>query len=283
MKQILGKLDNFQKKHRVIAFGAAVIKKYLDVDGGRQAALITYFGFLSLLPLILVATTIAHFYIIDTTNLAGQISETIDKYFPNLGDYLNSNIQGYNKTGLALLIGLLVTLYGVRGGASALRNSLNNVWDVPERLRLKFPASTANSFLIILVGGGGFLTATVLSSYAAALSSFSVLKVLPFLVSFLILIAVFYLIFSLGVNSREPRRRDLLFSAMAAAVGVQILHMIGGYLLTHQLKNLSSLYGAFAAVLVLLFWIYLQVQILLFAAMASVVRAKKLWPRSLLG
>jgi len=95
------------------------------------------------------------------------------------------------------------------------------------------------------------------------------------------LIFVFYLVFVLGTNSREPSRRDLLISAVIAAIGVQILQIIGGYLLTHELKNLSDLYGAFSVVLGLLLWIYLQVQVLLLAAFSGVVHARKLWPRSL--
>ena len=281
LKALLQKFDRYQQSHRTLAFTTAIIKKYIDDDGGRLAALITYYGFLSLFPLLLAATTAAKLFLIESDFFQDSLSKTINEYFPVLGDYLQSNISGFNETGLALVVGLLVTTYGVRGGASAVRYALNQIWDVPVRSKLRFPASTANSFLIILVGGGGLLVATILSSYAAGLTDGSLFRLVPYPISFSILIFVFYLVFVLGTNSREPSRRDLLISAVIAAIGVQILQIIGGYLLTHELKNLSDLYGAFSVVLGLLLWIYLQVQVLLLAAFSGVVHARKLWPRSL--
>jgi hypothetical protein len=38
--------DRLQRKHDVLGFPYAVVKKYGDDGGGRQAALITYYGFL---------------------------------------------------------------------------------------------------------------------------------------------------------------------------------------------------------------------------------------------
>jgi len=283
LKALLQKFDRYQQSHRSLAFTSAIIKKYVDDDGGRLAALITYYGFLSLFPLLLVATTATKLYLLESDFFQDSLSKTINEYFPVLGDYLQSNISGFNETGLALLVGLMVTIYGIRGGASAIRYALNQIWNVPKKDRLRFPASTANSLLIVLVGGGGLLTATVLSSYASALTDGSLLRFLPYLISFSVLICVFYLIFVLGTSSKEPSRRDLFVSALVAAIGVQILQIIGGYLLTHELKNLSNLYGAFAAVLGLFFWIYLQVQVLLFAAFSGVVHARRLWPRGLFG
>jgi hypothetical protein len=50
--------DRLQRKHGVLGFPYAVIKKYDDDAGGRQAALITYYGFLSIFPLLLLGVAI---------------------------------------------------------------------------------------------------------------------------------------------------------------------------------------------------------------------------------
>jgi YihY family inner membrane protein len=283
IKWPLKKADKLQQRYKPLAFTAAVAKKYSADDGGRLAALITYYAFLSLFPLLLAATTAARVFLIDSHYFQDTVAKTIDKYYPVLGDYLQNNVHGFTSTGLPLLIGLAVAIYGARGGASALRYALNEIWSVPKKDRLKFPASTANSLLIIFAGGGGILLATVISSYAAALTDTDIFILVPYAISFLILVCTFYLVFSLGVNSREPSRHDLLVSAVTAAVGAQFLQVIGGYLLTHELRNLSNLYGAFAVVLGLFFWIYLQVHVLLLAALSGAVHARRLWPRSLLG
>ena len=56
----------------------------------------------------------------------------------------------------------------------------------------------------------------------------------------------------------------------------------GGYLVGHNLKHASEVYGFFAVVLGLLSWLYLGAQLTLYAAEVNVVRARRLWPRSLL-
>jgi pimeloyl-ACP methyl ester carboxylesterase len=51
---------------------------------------------------------------------------------------------------------------------------------------------------------------------------------------------------------------------------------------SRQLERANLVYGAFAIVGVLLSWLYLSAQVLLYAAEVNVVLARRLWPRSLL-
>ncbi|MEX0881421.1 MAG: YihY/virulence factor BrkB family protein [Candidatus Saccharimonadales bacterium] len=282
LKWPLKKLDRLQQRFKPTAFAVAVIKKYNDDDGGRLAALITYYGFLSLFPLLLVATSAIHLFLGNFQQLQTRVIDGINTYFPAIGETLQDSIQGFHRSGLVLVFGVLITIYGARGGAATIRFTFNQIWKVPKEKQLTFPLSVIHSLLIVLVGGGGLVLAAVLSSYAAGLTDALVYRLIPLTVSFLVLVGAFYLVFSLSINSTEPTRKDLLVSAVAAATGVQILQLIGGYLVTHQLKSLSNLYGTFAVVLGLLFWIYLQVQVLLLAAFAGAVHAHKLWPRGIL-
>ena len=50
--------DRLQREHGVLGFPYAVVKKYIDDAGGRQAALITYYGFLSIFPLLLLGVAV---------------------------------------------------------------------------------------------------------------------------------------------------------------------------------------------------------------------------------
>jgi hypothetical protein len=74
--------------------------------------------------------------------------------------------------------------------------------------------------------------------------------------------------------------RDMLLGAVIAAIGWQVLQYFGGYLIGHQLKT-NSAYGTFGVVLGLLAWFYLQAQLTLYAAEFNVVRARRIWPRSM--
>src|SRR3954451_13389657 len=51
------RLDTLQRRHAFLGFPWAVLRKYFDDDGARLAALITYYGFLSLFPPLLLAAT----------------------------------------------------------------------------------------------------------------------------------------------------------------------------------------------------------------------------------
>jgi len=61
----------------------------------------------------------------------------------------------------------------------------------------------------------------------------------------------------------------------------QVLQIVGGYVVSHQLHRASSLYGVFGVVLGLLAWLYLQAEVTLYAAEVDVVLVRRLWPRSL--
>ena len=82
-------------------------------------------------------------------------------------------------------------------------------------------------------------------------------------------------------------RKDLTWGqvfpgAAVAAVLWTLLQAIGGFYVTHQVKNAGSTYGTFAVVIGLLVWIYLGAQLTLLCAEINVVNVRRLWPRSLI-
>jgi uncharacterized BrkB/YihY/UPF0761 family membrane protein len=106
------------------------------------------------------------------------------------------------------------------------------------------------------------------------------------LLSILINLIVWYILFILLINislSRRVPMHETRTAALIAAIGLVIVQVAGGYLLKHELKNLDALYSYFALALGLLFWIYLQVQVLFYALEIAAVSAQRLWPRSLSG
>src|SRR4051812_43588700 len=106
------KIDLFQRRFRPVAFIYAVIKKYGDDEAGYQAALLTYYGFLSLFPLLLVLTTVAGMLAGGHPHLRETIISGTTSYFPTLGNQLSEHIGGLHKSGLALVVGIVLTLYG---------------------------------------------------------------------------------------------------------------------------------------------------------------------------
>ena len=69
--------------------------------------------------------------------------------------------------------------------------------------------------------------------------------------------------------------------ALVAAIGITVLQSVGAYIISRQLKGQTGLNAQFAVVLAILFWMYLQAQVVLYAIEYNTVRAYKLWPRSI--
>jgi uncharacterized BrkB/YihY/UPF0761 family membrane protein len=73
----------------------------------------------------------------------------------------------------------------------------------------------------------------------------------------------------------------VLPGAIVAAIGWTALLMLGSWIVDRQISQASAIYGFFATVIGLLAWIYLAAQLFLLAGEVNVVRARRLWPRSL--
>jgi Virulence factor BrkB len=89
-------------------------------------------------------------------------------------------------------------------------------------------------------------------------------------------LAAFRLLTPGGVSTRA-----LLPGAILLGAAWSVLQLVGGYLVSHKLQQTSEIYGLFAIVLGLMFWLYLAAQISLYAAELNVVLARRLYPRSI--
>jgi len=281
INKILKWFDDLQLRRPILGFPLAVFNKYGDDEGGNQAALITYYGFVSLFPLLLVLFSVIDRVSKNNKGFEERVISAALHYFPGTAEEIAQNIHGYHRTGLSLLVGLLITIYGARGISSALQNASNKLWQIPKRRRPNFWNATARSFGIIILGGGGMILTTLILSYTNNISSKGYFfKFLITLLALFMNVLVFTLVFRLATVS-QVKTRWLINGAVVAAIFWQILQYLGGYLLLHQLKRSSQFYGTFALVLGMLFWIYLQAEVTMYAIEINVVRIKKLWPRKL--
>lgn len=280
MEKLVDRLNDFQLRHPLPGFVVAVIKKYGDDEAGRQAALLTYYAFLSLFPLILVLTTLTELIPVSHTAIQDSIIKGTTNYFPVLGNQLSAHIHTLHKSGFALAIGLLFTFYGARGVADAFQRSIQDLWEVPKSRRVGFPLSLLKSLGIILIAGLGFVVASASIGLASTADQGWLVRLLTALINLVVWYGLFVLLITLTLPRRAPAG-ETRAAAVTAAVGLVIVQALGGYLLSRELKNLDALYSYFALALGLLFWIYLQIQVLFYALEIAAVKSQKLWPRSL--
>jgi membrane protein len=277
------RLDRLQQRHAWLAFPVAVWKKFGDDHAGNLAALLAYYAFASLLPLLLVFMTVLDLVVRGNPALRERVRESVFGQFPGLGSELQNNVHGLGTTGIALVVGLLFAFLGARGVANAAQTALNDVWAVPYDRRPGFPWNQLRSIALIVAVGLGVIVTSVLSGLALGAGN-AITGAGAYagavVISLVLNIGLFWLGFRLA-TARDVTTRELFPGALGSAVVWQVLQLAGGYIVGHELARSRSLYGVFGIVLGLLVWLYLQAQATLYAVEATVVRARKLWPRSL--
>jgi YihY family inner membrane protein len=217
------------------------------------------------------------------TELRNSLLNSALASFPVIGDQLKHNVHGLGGSGLALAVGVIFAFAGALGFATAAQNALNSAWEVPFSRRPGFPWSLLRSIGLTLVVGIGQIITVSLSGIAGGTGhviSGAAAHIAAVAVSLVLNIGVFWAGFRLA-TAREIATRDLRLGALIAGVAWQVLQLVGGYLVAHQLARSSSLYGVFGIVLGLLAWLFLEAQLTLYAVEINVTAVRGLWPRSL--
>ncbi len=283
LDQAVTTADRTQQRLPWLAFPIAVWKKFGDDRAGNLAALIAYYGFIATFPLFLVFVTVLNITLKDNPTLQHELLDSALAQYPVVGDEIKNNLHTPDASGLPLAIGIVLLLLGARGVASAIQNALCEVWGIPRADRPGFPWSFLYSMALIFAVGGGLVTTTFLSGLVGGVGhvlSGAAVQAGAVAVSLVLNVGVFWLAFRLGTMRRVPWR-DLWIGAAISAFVWQVLQLVSGYVVGHQLEHASSLYGTFGVVLGLLAWLYLQAEVTLYAAEVDVVLVRRLWPRSL--
>ncbi len=278
--RFVGWLNTVQQKNRFFAFSYAVMKKYDDDKSNYLAALIAYFGFLSLFPLLIVLTAVLQKIATNNLEFQTQIINSVTSFFPALGSSIAESIQSPSKAGLALIVGLLVMLYGARGVTDAVQNALNHAWMVERHRRSGFPKSTIKSFGMMFAGGLCLLAAATATGLATAKDQLLLPRIGYGVVGLLLLYVVFWGLFTFGSSARHTLRSNI-DGALFATIGFLGLQLLGSYIINHQLRTQTGLNAQLATIIALLFWLYLQARIFLYAVQINAVRYYKLHPRSI--
>lgn len=277
--------DAFQRRHPVASFPIGVLYKFSEDQGPYLAALVTYYGFLSLFPLLLLLTSILGFVLDGHPELQQQILDSTLSQFPVIGDEL-ADPQGLRGSVGAIVIGALVALYGALGVAQAIQNTMNVTWSVPRNRRPNPIRARLRSLRLIAMVGIAVVATTILSGAGANAKAFGAdvggwVPAAVIILSLLVNAAVFVVTFRI-FRPAGVRRRDVIPGAIVAAVIWQLLQIFGAVFIGNVVKNSGATYGVFALVLGLFAWIFLAAVGVVIGSEVNVVRTKRLYPRALL-
>ncbi|MDW5596365.1 YihY/virulence factor BrkB family protein [Conexibacter stalactiti] len=271
--------DQFQRRVPALGFPIAVVKKFSDDKAGHLAALIAYYGFFSIFPLLLVLVTVLGYVLAGNQEWYDTIVDSAVGQFPVIGEDIQIGALRGDTT--ALVIGIVAALWAGLGVTVAAQRAMDEVWDVPHRERRNFFTARARGLLVLVCLGGLNISITItVGLIVGGLGSFGV-RASGLALTLLLDVFLFWAVFRL-LTTREVPTRDLRIGIGLAAFGWAVLQTVGTIYVDRVVSRAGATYGFFAIVIGLLSWLYLGGQILLYAAEANVVRVRALWPRGLL-
>jgi membrane protein len=273
-----GKWAELQRRWPWLAHTLRAWAQLKKTNGTQYSAAITYFSFLALFPLILLAVSITGFVLASDKHLQTELFDNITKQVPGtfgttLKDSINSAISARGSVGIIGLAGVLLTGLGWIGN---LRMAIDAVWGrtAPKR---NFIMSKLMNLLVLAGLGIGLVISLGLTVVGTSLTD-QILSALdldgvPGITWLTKIIGI--AIAALGdmiifgwVLVRLPdmpvKRGDAIRGVVLAAVGFEALKILGTY--TIAKSSHSPTLGPFASLLAVLIWIELVSRFLLFCA-----------------
>lgn len=275
---VLERLDRLQRRRAALGFPFAVLRKYLDDGGGREAALITYYGFLSLFPALLLAQTVVTRALAQRPELQQRL--ILAMVPPSLQPTVASAATAVPDSPVALAAGLTGLLLSGTGVVFAAARTLNHLAAVPYRRRtgmVSGPVRVVAALILIL---SGVVTVGCLVVVTAAYPGLPwASRILAVAGEGTIVFVVLLLVARL-LLSRPAPVRALWPAALPGAVAVTCTLELGAAFLPGLVRRAGPVYGGFATVAGMFTLLYVLSNALVFAAETAAVRQARLWPRA---
>jgi len=258
---------------------------YSRVGASQQAGATTYFGFLSVFPVLALAFFVVGWIAKVFPAAKHALHQAIDDVLPGLvgkGDGQISMVQIQDAANAVGLIGLIGVLYAGLGWLSSLRKALQVVFETPEREQPNFVIGKLLDLATLVVLGVVLLLAVAVTGFVHGLSARVLdwahisaemgwlLTVLSVAVGLAANALLFFTMFSLLARA-EPAARYLWQGAALGAVGFEVLKQLSGVLLASTRGQPA--FQAFGISLILVVWINYFSRVTLYAAAYAVTGA----------
>lgn len=255
---------------------------WLDADGLRMSAAMSFYGMLSLAPLLLLLVGVLGWWMDRSyleSSLIAQVQGVMGAQVADVVEQALASAQTPAQGRIASLVGFVVLVSGATGVFVELQSALEHLWKregpTPQRaawwrmasLRLRGLAYVLALGFLLLVSLALSTLIHLLAGWAGShLSSAPLapaMQVLNEAVAFGIAVALFVGLMRIGVGAKPPLR-----CLVAGAVVGATLFTVGKQLLAWYLSTAAvvSAYGAAGSLVVLLMWIYFSSAVLLFSA-----------------
>jgi len=234
-----------------------------------------FYFFLAIFPTIVAAISIYSF-VLEPAQIEEQISRLNlilpEKAFEMITDILNPVIRQTKKEiGWGLLISILVSIWSANKGTNALFQGVNIAYDEPDSRNIV--KKNLITLLFTLCGLVlGLISLLIVIFFPLLIDKFgltpeieNILTWFRWVILGFILITTLSMVYKIAPNRRSPRFRWVSWGAILGTV----LWLAGSMLFSWYVSNFGSyddLYGSFAAVAILMLWLFLTAFIVLMGA-----------------
>ena len=264
------------------------VSQWLDADGLRMSAAMSFYGILSLAPLLVLMVAVLGWWLDRTyveTSLVNQISSVVGAQGAEVVKQAIASAQQPSEGIAASLIAFILLISGATGVFSELQNAFERLWrqgsgNAP-RQKWWYGATLRLRGIAYILAFGFLLLVSLVVSTALGLVSTWVGDLVPAealglafgavlneVVSFAFCVGLFVALMRMSAGPK-PALRYLMMGAAAGAT----LFALGKYLMALYLSTAAvvSAYGAAGSLVVILIWIYFSSAVLLLSA--SIARA----------
>lgn len=274
--------DTLRDRARMRAFARFLAKRFLDDNLFQAAAALSYTTIFALVPLaIVVFGVLSAFPVFEAWS--GQLTEYVFANFvPSAASALKENIGSFlDNAGKLTVAGVVALVASLLITLNSVETTFNRIWRVPSarpqlgRFLVYWTVLTLGSLMAAasFAMSAWILALPVFSTQEGQWLSSLTLRMTPFLIELGAITAIFRV-----VPHRSVEWRHAFAGAFIAALLLEVIKWgLGLYFASFD--GYQRLYGAVAALPILLLWIYLcWVVVLLGASFASAVSAFRYQP-----
>ena len=278
LRKVMGAVDRWQRRVPWAGVPYAVMKKFGDDNANLLVVALAWYGFTAIFPLLLVVVTVFGF--IGAGSIGNGIINTLHE-FPVIGSSFNpANPDALRGSTLGLVVGLIGLVYGAQGVTQTAQQAMATVWNIPQTQRTGFLPRLGRSLAGLITIGGAFIVNAFVTSYATAGTTSSAIRILVLAGLLVINVGLYWVTFTV-LTAKVIGPRGLLPGAILGAIAFTALITLGTGLMTHQLKNASTTYGAFGSVIGIVLLLLLLAKLSMYAAELNPVLSRRLYPRAL--